>query len=247
MSYCTNCGTELNDSAKFCKSCGGKVISSTPTQTSPQKTGNKKNNLFRNIVIGSLILIVGIIIIKTTSTNNGTRGNPYKRIEIDQQVSNYVDNNLLVQRCEFSEELKVQIKKILSDKNPDPKNINGISCGTHSHPCKLCGDPIKQNTIYITKQEKIENTLKDPENNLGIGTISMIDDNWDQDKNNNGFLDLLSSLYNIWTQDLKNEIKAEFEMLCTDFETGDKYDCVIDGDRLSFCSIRCRNNYEYYD
>ena len=134
----------------------------------------------------------------------------------------------------------------MSDKNPDPKNLDGQYCGTESHPCKYCGKQIQQNTIYITKQERIENMLKDPESNLGIGAISLIDENWNRDENNNAFLDLLSSLYNVWTQDMKNEVTGEFEMLCNDFETGNKYECIIDGDYLTFCSLKCRDEFELF-
>lgn len=246
MAYCTNCGTELNDTTKFCKNCGQRVITTKQTnQTLPPNT-NKKSKVLKNFVVGAVILIVGILIIKSISSGDVSKGNPYDRIEINDNVSNFVDNNLLVQKCEFSDDLKVRVKKILSDKNPDPKNRNGRYCGTESHPCKYCGDPITQNTIYITKQDRVEKMLKDPENNLGIGAISLIDENWNQDKNNNAFLDLLSSLYNVWTQELKNEVTGEFEMLCNDFETGNKYECIIDGDYLTFCSLKCRDEYQLY-
>jgi len=246
MPFCTNCGTELNDTAKFCKNCGKKVVVATETQqTPPSKSIKKQNKNLRNVVTGSLILIVGLLIIKSISSGD-VKGNPYDKIEINDNVSNFVDNNLLVQKCEFSGELKIRVKKILSDKNPDPKNLDGQYCGTESHPCKYCGKQIQQNTIYITKQERIENMLKDPESNLGIGAISLIDENWNRDENNNAFLDLLSSLYNVWTQDMKNEVTGEFEMLCNDFETGNKYECIIDGDYLTFCSLKCRDEYELF-
>lgn len=246
MSYCTNCGTKLNDTAKFCKNCGKKVNTApAKQQTPPSKSIKKQNKKVRNVVIGSLILIVGLLIIKSISSGD-VKGNPYDKIEIDDSVSNFVDKNLLVQKCEFNDELKVRVKKILSDKNPDPKNLDGQYCGTESHPCKYCGKQIQQNTIYITKQERIENMLKDPESNLGIGAISLIDENWNRDENNNAFLDLLSSLYNVWTQDMKNEVTGEFEMLCNDFETGNKYECIIDGDYLTFCSLKCRDEFELF-
>ncbi|MFA5069738.1 MAG: zinc-ribbon domain-containing protein [Patescibacteria group bacterium] len=58
--YCKNCGNENNDNAKFCKSCGGKIVQSELTPKTSEKTPGKKSKKIKSLV-GSVIGIVVFI------------------------------------------------------------------------------------------------------------------------------------------------------------------------------------------
>ena len=55
MSFCQNCGTELNDNAKFCANCGNTV---TPVGTPTNNTADPRDILGKRLKIYSIILFV---------------------------------------------------------------------------------------------------------------------------------------------------------------------------------------------
>ena len=61
MVNCPKCGSENNDSAKFCKSCGAKLSNHDDLKIVTNKNKNKDNK--NKLIIGGLVIVVAILVI----------------------------------------------------------------------------------------------------------------------------------------------------------------------------------------
>lgn len=64
MTFCTGCGTEIKDGAKFCSACGAPVATMTPTASTATTEEPKKNvlslGLSLGIIAGTVVISIGL-------------------------------------------------------------------------------------------------------------------------------------------------------------------------------------------
>lgn len=141
-------------------------------------------------------------------------------IQIDPEVDEGVNNSVVIQAMEFSNDELIKLKRVLSDPNPNSENADGKDCGRTTKGCKWCGKEISENKLKTT-QSFIGNSISPFYLSVGVG------------------------LYATYGQkvDLEKDLKETKMMVLDRINAYDviKYTCVPNLD--DFCSARCE--YEF--
>ena len=71
--FCPKCGTEIQQNAKFCASCGhnlsDEVVTETQAASAPQTTTTEEKPTWKKIVTWAFLFIVGVIALATVTTS----------------------------------------------------------------------------------------------------------------------------------------------------------------------------------
>lgn len=95
-----------------------------------------------------------------SNSEDNSSGFNWNDIKITDDINQEVDESKIIQSLGLTNDHLIKVKKILSDPNPDPKNIVGDNCGQSTKKCKWCGKEISSN-VLITTQKNI-NDLTNP-------------------------------------------------------------------------------------
>ena len=75
--FCKNCGTELNENAKFCNGCGAAIRgdgeTAQPVEATPTASTAKKHTL-RNVLIAVAVIVVAVLIFRNTGKSETPTG-----------------------------------------------------------------------------------------------------------------------------------------------------------------------------
>lgn len=163
-----------------------------------------------------------------SESSNTTPINELENIEIDPTISEEVDNTPFIQNLGLSEDIKIKIKKILSDPNPDPENKNQTAVSSEYFKCKWCSSDFYVATSnYISIQSLLREKLFDTSIIFETWMTAMADESGKVDSENSR----------------KNYIKL-IEYICNFYEVGNKY-TTYDVKPSEFCSEKCKTEYKY--
>jgi len=143
----------------------------------------------------------------------------FDRILISSDISNQIDSSKIVQLYQFDENTIKDIKRILSDNNPDPENKNGTICGQTERKCKWCSNLFYVDNRYLSIYNDLKRHLL-PDNIIDIYGASM---------------------YAVCNN---NEVKARILIDCNLYRNGERYCSILDDGE--FCSEKCQTEYKLY-
>lgn len=155
----------------------------------------------------------------TLSTNQNDPLTTFNNIQIDKEISAYVDTNKYVACLKLDENLKMELKRILSDPNPDPENKSGTSCEQTERKCKWCSNVFYVDGTYTTIYRNVKNYIQ-PENFLTAYAAALA--------------------VGFGSEQVKDELTA----YCNSYKNGERY-CNSYSNQ-EFCSERCMREYKLY-
>lgn len=172
---CKNCGTELNENAKFCNSCGAAVGVDSETQSAeaapPAETvapteavaapAAKKHTL-RNVLIAVAVIIVAILIFGNKGKSAGSANNSFSACEHE-----YVSSTTKKATC-VSEGERTYTCKLCNHKYTEliPKTNHSYTSsitkeatitetGVKTYTCSICGESYTQTIDKIKSDWEI--------------------------------------------------------------------------------------------
>jgi uncharacterized membrane protein YvbJ len=135
MAYCTQCGTALQDSFKFCPSCGAATNGGTVQETTSQLQAPPTEEEFTsNMLLGGNVITPDRLIVGTTSVIYRKRNKyligvdessiPYRQISsveivrhlIDADIIIYGSGNKKIEAKDFSVSNAKRIKQLIEDR-----------------------------------------------------------------------------------------------------------------------------------
>lgn len=206
-------------------------------------TEKEHSKFATNIIIIVLIIVGGVLLYKyikrennspnfsfsennsgeseyTSSSEKYDPAVEFEKIPISNEIDQYIESSENVNRLELDEDLKFDIKRILSDPNPDPENISGEICEEYEKKCKWCSDVFYIYGKYSTVYSKVKNLIQ-------------------PDDLTNAFFAAIEIAYG------KDKLKKKLDAYRILYRLGEKYICDPP-EKQEFCSERCKNEYQLY-
>ncbi len=154
----------------------------------------------------------------------------FDNISISSEISDEVDNTPFIQNLGLSEDLKIKIKKILSDPNPDPENKNQTAASSENFNCKWCSKEYSHATSnYISIQALLREKLFDGSSIYMTWMSVSFDESGNVEVSNEEKFLKYSQL---------------IEKICNFYDIGNKY-TTYNVDPFEFCSEKCKTDYKY--
>jgi len=141
----------------------------------------------------------------------------FDNMPISKEASEYIDTDQSIVSLELDESTKMDLKRILSDTNPDPENKIGTNCGESEKKCEWCSSVFYEEGTYVTLRSVVEQMLLAP-SLIGIFTLSPGYGN--------------------------SEIRDALKSFCDLYRNGERYQCKPGDSR--FCSEKCQSEYKLY-
>ncbi len=156
-----------------------------------------------------------------SSSVSSEQNNPetiFNNIQINNDISEYIDTTKFITNLGLDENQKNDLKRILSDPNPDPENKTGTSCGQTERACKWCSNVYYVEGTYTTIYRDVKNYIK-PE-------------------------DLITAYAAAVAGSFSpSRVKDELVRCCNLYRSGERYFCNYDNQE--FCSEKCTTEYKY--
>jgi len=154
----------------------------------------------------------------SVSTVQSSPEEQFNSISIKKDISEYIDTTKFITNLGLDENKKKDLKRILSDPNPDPENKVGTSCGQTERKCKWCPNSFNVDGTYSTIYNDVKKLIK-PENIFEAYTAAIA----------GGFA--------------PSQVKDELVRCCNLYRTGERYFCNYNNQE--FCSEKCKTEYKY--
>lgn len=142
----------------------------------------------------------------------------FNSIPIKSDISEYIDTSKVLEHYGLDDNFKTDIKRILSDHNPDPENKVGTNCGQEERRCKWCSNVFNVEGTYSSIYQNVKNYVK-PEDLFTAYAVS------------------IAGAFS------PSKVKAELIRCCNLYRSGVRYLC--DYSTQEFCSEKCRTEYKY--
>lgn len=195
MIYCSNCGNELNDEAKFCTKCGSPVQEQSKDNTSIGEEINKNEGITKILkgkmvaIIAAIVLIIvgvgsGVYFYTTKSKNvsyekgieiKGVNSESYPTVSVIIETKNFdgdiVSDDIAIKEGEAFPK-NVTVEKSGEDNRylvtyASPSDNIGKNLTVELEYINDAGDNIKCNTTYTAPELKTE---KSSNNNVAVNT-----------------------------------------------------------------------------
>ncbi|CAI8913839.1 hypothetical protein [Chryseobacterium sp. IT-36CA2] len=125
----------------------------------------------------------------------------WSEISITPEAEKLINTSKVISQYNLNDEQILQLKKILSDPNPDPKDLSGKSCSSETKNCKWCGKEFILESKYYSSKQLLSNIVEPAEDPLQlIGLLINI-----------GYVDPLKCIES--------------------YENGNKYQCIVTEDK----------------
>lgn len=244
--FCIQCGNQISKNSKFCTNCGRKLEETNNQkqeltidkhlQENPQKTNNSggtfrvfKYIFWIAVILGGVYLFVNYAYsnrsdnYSVTSTDNSTNSpsnssNSFEDIVIKSDISEYIDTCKVLEYYGLDDNIKTDIKRILSDPNPDPENKVGTNCGQEERSCKWCSNVFNVEGTYSSIYQNVKNYVK-PEDVFTAYAVA------------------IAGAFS------PSKVNAELVRCCNLYRNGERYLC--DYNTQEFCSEKCKTEYKY--
>lgn len=125
----------------------------------------------------------------------------WSEISITPEAEKFINTSKVISQYNLNDEQILQLKKILSDPNPDPKDLSGKSCSSETKNCKWCGKEFILESKYYSSKQLLSNIVEPAEDPL----------------------QLIGLLINIGYVDPVKCIDS--------YENGNKYQCIVTEDK----------------
>ncbi|MEI8203907.1 MAG: hypothetical protein WCH34_12885 [Bacteroidota bacterium] len=154
----------------------------------------------------------------SVSTVQSSPEEQFNSIPIKSDVSEYIDTCKVLEYYGLDDNIKTDIKRILSDPNPDPENKVGTNCGQQERRCKWCPNVFNVEGTYSSIYQNVKNYVK-PEDIFTAYAVA--------------FAGAFSP----------SKVNAELVRCCNLYRSGERYLC--DYNTQEFCSEKCKTEYKY--
>lgn len=92
----------------------------------------------------------------------------WSEINITPEAEKLISNSKVISQYNLNDEQIIQLKKILSDPNPDPENLIGQSCSSETRNCKWCGKEFILESKYYSSKQLLSNIVEPAEDPLQL-------------------------------------------------------------------------------
>lgn len=129
-------------------------------------------------------------------------GFDWSNISLTREADKLINNSEVIKTYNLSDEQIIKLKKIMSDPNPDPKDLSGQPCNSETKNCKWCGKEFSLESRYYSSKQLLSNIVEPVEDPIEV-------------------IGLFINLGRV------NPI-----LCIESYETGNKYQCIILEDKI---------------